>query len=455
MSYDFHPHAAIFPLLGGEGFCDLVEDIRTNGLLDAITLHNGQILDGRNRYNACLSAGIEPRFTDYDGDDPLAFVISANLHRRHLGESQRAMVAARVATMGRGRPSDNASIDALSRSQPAAAAALNVSRPSVQRARVVLDSGAPEMVAAVDRGQIPVSAAATIARKPAEHQRQVVERVASGIARDVKDAERQLVTEQRRREAKARVAEAAAASGPAHPFAPAMHCADVLAGLTGIESATVDLVVADPPYNIGKAEWDSIPPREYIMWCADWISECARILKPSGVMYVFGYPRGLARIMDLMDGHRLVYRDWIVWDTIMGAGGGLWVTRHEDILYYSKSRDTYEDRDAVRLERHEGHVREYRGVEYRFKNPSNVWRFPRVDDSAAERTNHPTQKPLGIIERIVLASSPAGGLVVDPFVGSGTTLVAAMRHCRHSIGIDNDPESITTAGARVAREAGR
>lgn len=169
-------------------------------------------------------------------------------------------------------------------------------------------------------------------------------------------------------------------------------------------------------------------------------------------MYVFGYPRGLAQIMQIMDGHQLVYRDWIVWDTIMGTGGGLWVNRHEDILYFSRGQDVFTDQDAVRLERHEEHIREYRGVEYRFKNPSNIWRFPRVDDSAAARTNHPTQKPLALIERMVKASSPAGGLVVDPFVGSGTTCVAAMRHGRYSIGIDDDRENITMAKARVAAE---
>lgn len=289
-----------------------------------------------------------------------------------------------------------------------------------------------------------------IARMPEEEQRAVVDLVATGQARDVKDARRQVVTGKRQQEAEERVA--AASTSGAHPFAPDIVHTDVLAGLAGIETDTADLVVADPPYNIGKAEWDKRPPADHLLWCAEWLRECIRILKPTGALYVFGYPRGLTALLPMIETGGLVYRDWIVWDTIMGTGGGLWVNRHEDILYFSKSRDTFEDADAIKLERHEENIREYRGVEYRFKNPSNIWRFPRIDDSAAERTNHPTQKPLALIERIVRASSPAGGLVVDPFVGSGTTCVAAMRQQRRSIGIDNDPDNITIARARIAAE---
>lgn len=450
MSYGFHPHAGIFPLLDGEEFRALVEDIRANGQLDAIVLHDGLILDGRNRYTACLAAGVEPRFTDYDGDDPLKFVLSANLHRRHLTDDQRAVVAARIANMPRGRPSNNPPSGGFS--QPTAAKILSVPHRAVERAAVVLNHGVPELIESVDAGNgIALASAAALARKPAEHQRRVVDLVTTGQARDVKDAERQVVTGRRQQEAEERVA--AASSSAPHPFAPDIVHADVLAGLAGIETDTVDLVVADPPYNIGKAEWDKRPPADHLLWCAEWLRECVRILKPTGSLYVFGYPRGLTALLPMIETGGLVYRDWIVWDTIMGTGGGLWVNRHEDILYFSKSRDTFEDADAIKLERHEENIREYRGVEYRFKNPSNIWRFPRIDDSAAERTNHPTQKPLALIERIVRASSPAGGLVVDPFVGSGTTCVAAMRQQRRSIGIDNDPDNITIARARIASEA--
>ena len=88
-----HPFADIFPLLEGEAFDALVADIKANGLMELITIYEDMVLDGRNRLRACKVAGVEPEFMRFDGDDPLAFVLSMNLHRRHLTPSQCSMVA--------------------------------------------------------------------------------------------------------------------------------------------------------------------------------------------------------------------------------------------------------------------------------------------------------------------------------------------------------------------------
>jgi N6-adenosine-specific RNA methylase IME4/ParB-like chromosome segregation protein Spo0J len=166
-----HPYADILPLLEGEAFDSLVADIRANGLLEPITIHQGLILDGRNRVRACEAAGIEPRFLEFDGDDPLEFVLSLNVHRRHLDESQRAMVAVRLANLKDGQRA--ASIEAAA-SQSRVANLLNVSRSGVQRAREVIDKGAPELIRAVDRGDIAVSVAAGLARAPEGIQQRAV-----------------------------------------------------------------------------------------------------------------------------------------------------------------------------------------------------------------------------------------------------------------------------------------
>ena len=99
MNREFHEVASLFPLLSGSAFSDLVVDIRQSGLLEPIVVDSeGRILDGRNRYRACLEAGVEPRFVEWKGDGPLIELsLRLNLRRRHLNESQRAMVAARLA----------------------------------------------------------------------------------------------------------------------------------------------------------------------------------------------------------------------------------------------------------------------------------------------------------------------------------------------------------------------
>ena len=143
-------------------------------------LYDGQIIDGRNRYRACLEAGVEPRFEEWNGEgDLVKFVVSLNLHRRHLDESQRAMVAGRVANMEVGRPENNCSnLSNISQSQ--AAELVNVARTSLQSAVKVLDHGTKQLVKAVDDGLIPVSRAAHLVSASPELQRAVVQKVKAG-----------------------------------------------------------------------------------------------------------------------------------------------------------------------------------------------------------------------------------------------------------------------------------
>lgn len=157
-------------------------------------LLGGRMLDGRNRYRACVAVGVEPRFVDFDGGegDALAYVVSLNLHRRHLSESQRAMVAARIANLRDGqrkdlasRPDESAMADASGDGAPSpigepsvtqaeAAEMLNVGKRSVERAREVQERGVPALSAAVDAGEVSVSAAAEVARLPQDVQVAVV-----------------------------------------------------------------------------------------------------------------------------------------------------------------------------------------------------------------------------------------------------------------------------------------
>lgn len=170
----WHPYADIFPWIEGRAFEEFVEDVRRNGVLEPIVFLNGAILDGRNRYMAARRLGIEYPRVEFAGPDPLAFVLAKNLARRHLSESQRAMVAGKLANMPQGARTDLAPVGA--KSDADAAEMLNVGERSVERAKVVQRDGAPELVAAVEAGIVSVSAAADVASLPAEEQVELVAR---------------------------------------------------------------------------------------------------------------------------------------------------------------------------------------------------------------------------------------------------------------------------------------
>ncbi len=169
-----HPLGELFPLVEGDDFEELVASIKAHGLRDPITVQDGMVLDGRNRQRACQAAGVR---CDYQplpaGQDPLTFVIDKNLTRRHLTNSQRAMVAAKLANLKDGQTKAGAPIGAPV-SQQDAAEKLKVSRRSVQRATKVTNDAIPEVIHAVERGNVPVSTAAEIAELPQVEQRKVV-----------------------------------------------------------------------------------------------------------------------------------------------------------------------------------------------------------------------------------------------------------------------------------------
>ena len=188
-SLPLHPAAELFPVMDEAAFAALVADIAAHGQREPILVLDGQVIDGRHRLRACEQLGLEPlvRQVSADDGDPFGLVVSLNLHRRHLSEGQRAIIAARLATLPHGRPDANAQICAFT--QDEAAQHLKVSRRTVQHARAVLDHGIDELQAAVKGGEISVSAAAELSRLPADTQREVLTKTPEeirAIAREVK-----------------------------------------------------------------------------------------------------------------------------------------------------------------------------------------------------------------------------------------------------------------------------
>jgi len=179
----FHPLVAIFPEMEETAFADLVADIKAHGVREPVTVYKNQIVDGKHRWLACQQLGIPCPMRAYEGteSDLLDFVVSKNLHRRQMSDSQRAMVAARVVTMKHGgdRKSDQAATLPLV-SQAEAGKRLGVSERSVRDAVKVIAKAEPEVARAVEQGKLPVSAAAKVAQHPADVQREAVAKIDQG-----------------------------------------------------------------------------------------------------------------------------------------------------------------------------------------------------------------------------------------------------------------------------------
>lgn len=244
---------------------------------------------------------------------------------------------------------------------------------------------------------------------------------------------------------------------------------DSAAWLASLPPESVDLVFADPPYNLKKAEWDSFESQEaYIAWSLRWMEPAARALKPTGSMYVCGFSEILA---DLKHPASRLFHScrWLVWHYKNKANlGSDWGRSHESILHFRKSTAFRLDVDAVRIpygahtlkypshpqattsQYGKGRAREERWTPHPLgAKPKDVIELPTTCNGMGEKTPHPTQKPEELLRRLVLAASPPGGLVIDPFSGSGTTVTVAEQLGRRWAGCDLDPTYNTWAARRI------
>lgn len=176
MSYPIHPAAELFPMMGDREFEEFKRDIETHGIKEFGTLYKGQLLDGRNRYKACQELGIEMDFCEIEDSedfDPFAYVLSHNLHRRHLTESQRAMVAAKLAKLRKGDVGNGRKVEVqICPSIEAASKSLQVSERSTKSAKKVIAEGSKEVQQAVEQGELPVSVAAELVKKVPDKAKQ-------------------------------------------------------------------------------------------------------------------------------------------------------------------------------------------------------------------------------------------------------------------------------------------
>lgn len=170
-TYQIHPLAKFFPSIEGEEFDGMVKDIKEHGCREPITLYEGKVLDGANRYRACRAAGVEPQYWTFQNGDPKAFVVSANLLRRHLSLVQRAAIIADLTTPKAGRP-ETPSGGGVSASD--LREKLQVSEETLRRTRHVKDKGIPALFSMMKEGKVAIANAAHVADLPRKQQENLV-----------------------------------------------------------------------------------------------------------------------------------------------------------------------------------------------------------------------------------------------------------------------------------------
>lgn len=247
--------------------------------------------------------------------------------------------------------------------------------------------------------------------------------------------------------------------------------ADCLSYLAGMPEESVDMVFADPPYNlsnngftchggravsVNKGDWDRSQGVETdFEFHKAWIAACRRILKPSGTLWISGtyhsiYACGFA--LQLLEFHLLNDISWFKPNASPNLSCRFFTASHETLLWARKSKKGQHTFNYQAMK--EGSFPKD-GIKAPGKQMRSVWSIPTPPPSEKRHGKHPTQKPLELLERVVLASTQPGDLIVDPFAGSATTGVAAIRHDRRFVGIEKDPAYIELGRTRLAEEAAR
>ena len=246
---------------------------------------------------------------------------------------------------------------------------------------------------------------------------------------------------------------------------------DVLVELRRLPDNTAQVVIADPPYfNVLREHaWDTQWPDmdAYVAWCGGWVSECMRVLRDDGLCFIFGQPgkreHAFIHVMSaLCRAHQ--FHDLLIWDRVVGYNErrDSFTPAYEMILVLRKGEQPKFNKDAVRepysSEKIQTYLRDkrYKDRDARMKHllagkyATNLLRVPSLKGSSKEKCGHPSQKPLDLIAKLVACATDPGDLVLDPFLGSGTTAVVAEAAGRRWLGVEVNPLYASLAESRVA-----
>lgn len=247
----------------------------------------------------------------------------------------------------------------------------------------------------------------------------------------------------------------------------AIYCADCLTALKNLPDKMFALTITSPPYNIGKEYEERLSLTRYLNWCEQWIGEVYRTARPAGAFWlnlgyvpVSGKAKALPLPYLLWDRCKFFLLQEVIWNYGAGVAARKSLSpRNEKLLWYVKDPDRYTfNLDAIRdpdvkypYQKKNGKLR----CNTIGKNPSDVWQIAKVTSgesrASPERTGHPAQFPLDLVDRIVRGCSNPGDLVLDPFLGSGTVAVSCLQQGRTVIGVEIKPKYCEIAARRIER----
>jgi len=236
---------------------------------------------------------------------------------------------------------------------------------------------------------------------------------------------------------------------------------DCLELLKELEDDSIDLIVTDPPYNkVYDTKVQSLSNILFKGFIQDLVKELYRVLKPNGSLYLIMGWTEISYFYIALEQIGLIPQNWITWNYTNGIGSrNKYSQRHEDILFFTKGKDFIFNTEKIR-------VKAVKNIGFRLKsgkkwnppeagkkNCEDIWTdINMLNSQDKRRVGHPTQKPVELIERMILASSEAGDLVLDPFIGSGTTAVCCRNLNREFIGIELNKDYIRMCEDRLKQE---
>lgn len=458
-----HPAADAWPMMDDERYGELLADIEANGQREPITLCDGMILDGRNRYRACVELGIDPLTREYDGN-PWDFAWTLNGERRDMDKVVRALVR-KVCRDGSAewerqrkkiqehanRKRSEAAIEQHKKSNPrrgeTLVAATKCQRPKsgegVARKSLATEAG-------VSLGT--ASKAEQIAKHPELEKKVRLQGMRPA------EALREIRGEKRRKELQEAASKAAAEHASDRPKWSILNV-DVIQGLETVrdEHGPARLIFTDPPYNIGidygeGEKADLLSPQAYMKWVRQWLGMCWDCLTDDGSLWVMIGDEYAAEYCTEIKATGFTVRSWIKWYETFGVNCSNKFNRTSRHVFYAvKDEKSFVfnpepvTRPSDRQTKY-GDSRASAGG----KLWDDVWQIPRLTGTCAERIpDFPTQLPLALVEPIVLCASMPGDLVVDPFNGSGTTGVASIKSGRKYVGIEKSERFADMADMRL------